>query len=138
MFIWKVSEMRLFDKTFTSLEGALDFASKRNQMISNNIANSDTPFYKSKDVLFKTHLQKALDKQLDNKRTHQKHFKFSNVNAPFHVITNNHTTFNHNGNNVDMDKEMANLAKNQIYYQGVVDNINSKFHQLQSVIRGGR
>lgn len=130
--------MKLFDTTFTSLEGALDFASKRNEMISNNIANSDTPNYKSKDVLFKSHLKKAMETQLKNKRTHPKHFQFSNINEPFQVVTNNQTTFNHNGNNVDMDKEMSSLAKNQIYYQGVVDNINSKFHQLQSVIRGGR
>lgn len=130
--------MKLFDRTFTNLEGALDFASKRNEMISNNIANSDTPYYKSKDVLFKSHLKKAMENQLDNKRTHQKHYKFSTVNEPFQVVTNRHTTFNHNGNNVDMDREMSNLAKNQVYYQGVVDNLNTKFHQLQSVIRGGR
>src|SRR5699024_11661760 len=130
--------MRLFDKTFHSLEHALDFASKRNEMISNNIANSDTPFYKSKDVLFKSHLKKAMDNQLPNKRTHSKHFQFTTLNAPFHVVTNYQTTFNHNGNNVDMDKEMSNLAKNQIYYQSVVDNLNTKFRQLQSVIRGGR
>lgn len=121
-----------------SLESALDYSSERNKKISNNIANADTPNYKSQDVLFKSHLKKAMDNQIANKRTHPKHFKFSNENRPFHVITNHQTTFNHNGNNVDMDKEMSNLAKNQIYYQSVVDNINSKFHQLQSVIRGGR
>ena len=130
--------MRLFDKTFTNLENAIDYAQKRNEMIGHNIANSDTPNYKTKDVLFKSHLEKAMEKQFVNKRTHQKHFKFSNQYQSYQVITNNQSTFNHNGNNVDMDKEMSNLAKNQIYYQTVVDNINSKFHQLQSVIRGGR
>lgn len=130
--------MKLFDKSFMGLESALDYASKRNQMISNNIANADTPFYKSKDVLFKSHLNKAIENQVAANRTHHKHYEFSTINQPYHIIKNNHTTFNHNGNNVDMDKEMSNLAKNQIYYQGIVDNVNSKFHQLQSVIRGGR
>jgi len=130
--------MTIFDKTFIGLENALDFASKRNEVITNNIANSDTPFYKSKDVKFKSHLEKAMEKQMQNIRTHPKHLKFSNDLSPFRVVTDHRTTFNHNGNNVDMDKEMSNLAKNQIYYQSVVDNVNTKFHQIQTVIRGGR
>jgi|SRR5699024_2874256 len=130
--------MRLFDNTFTSLEGALQYASKRNQMISNNIANADTPYYKSKDLVFKSHLNKAMENKVTSKRTHSKHYKSSTMKQSYQVVTNHRTMFNHNGNNVDMDIEMANLAKNQIYYQAVVDNINSKFHQLQSVIRGGR
>lgn len=45
--------------------------------------------------------------------------------------------YSHNGNNVDIDKEMAELAENQIYYNGLVDRINGKFGSLQTVIRGG-
>lgn len=130
--------MKLFDQTFFRLENALDYATKRNEVITNNIANSDTPFYKTKDVLFKTHLEMAMNKQLDNKRTHPKHFRFSNINEPFQTVTNSNTTFNHNGNNVDMDKEMSKLAQNQIYYRSVVDQVNNKFNRLQTVIRGGR
>lgn len=130
--------MKIFDNTFHSLENALNYASKRNQVISNNIANSDTPYYKTKDVRFKSYLEKEMGKQMENFRTHSKHFRFSQDVSPYQIVTNNRTTFNHNGNNVDMDKEMSNLAKNQIYYQSLVDNVNAKFHRLQSVIRGGR
>ena len=45
--------------------------------------------------------------------------------------------YNHNGNNVDVDHEMAELAKNQLYYQAVVDRLNGKFSSLEKVIRGG-
>lgn len=130
--------MKIFDQSLTRLEQALDYSSKRNEVISNNIANVDTPFYKSKDVVFKTHLQQAMEKQQDNIRTHPKHFKFSSSHEPFHVFTNNHTTFNHNGNNVDIDKEMSNLAENQIYYRAVSDFVSGKFNTLRNVIRGGR
>lgn len=130
--------MKIFDQSLTRLERALDYSSKRNQVITNNIANVDTPFYKAKDVVFKTHLQQAMEKQLDNIRTHPKHFKFSSNLEPYQIITDNNTIFNHNGNNVDMDKEMANLAKNQIYYRAVTDFVSGKFNTLRNVIRGGR
>lgn len=37
-----------------------------------------------------------------------------------------------------MDKEQADLAANQIYYNALVDRINGKFNTLQNVIKGGR
>lgn len=131
--------MKLFDNTFTGLELGLNYASKRNQTISNNIANVDTPFYKAKDVDFNTFLHEAMtNQQMKAKKTHPKHIPFSEGEYRFQTMTNSRTTFNHNGNNVDMDKEMANLAKNQIYYRSLVDNLNGKFNTLQTVIRGGR
>lgn len=130
--------MKIFDQSLTRLEHALDYSSKRNEVISNNIANVDTPFYKTKDVSFKTQLQMAMEKQQENIRTHPKHFKFSSNHDPFRIITNNNTIFNHNGNNVDMDKEMSSLAENQIYYRAVSDFVSGKFNTLRNVIRGGR
>ena len=46
--------------------------------------------------------------------------------------------YRHDGNGVDMDKEQADLAANQIYYNAFVDRINGKFNTLQNVIKGGR
>ena len=46
--------------------------------------------------------------------------------------------YSHNGNGVDMDKEQANLATNQIYYNALVDRMNGKLNTLQNVIKGGR
>lgn len=130
--------MKLFDNTFNTLQHGLNYAAERNKMISNNIANIDTPFYKAKDVKFKSLLQTEMNKHIQAKRTHYKHLPFSNDNQPFQVVTNRTTTYNHNGNNVDIDKEMSNLAQNQIYYRSLVDSINGKFSTLQTVIRGGR
>lgn len=46
-------------------------------------------------------------------------------------------TYNHNGNSVDIDKEMTELAENQIYYQALVERINGKFNSIKSVLNGG-
>ncbi|WP_164669000.1 flagellar basal body rod protein FlgB [Virgibacillus doumboii] len=132
--------MEFFGGTFKTLEGSLDYASAKNRTISNNIANVDTPNYKAKDVVFKNVLNDALTSSFEAKRTHSKHIPFDNsgTGPSFKTITQKNTMYNHNGNSVDIDKEMADLAKNQIYYQSLVDRINGKFSSLQTVIRGGR
>ncbi|WP_100010965.1 flagellar basal body rod protein FlgB [Lentibacillus sediminis] len=130
--------MDLFAGTIRTLENSLDYASAKNRAISNNIANIDTPNYKSKEVVFKDVLNNARQSSFAAKRTNEQHLSFSGtLGTPYRVVTDNSTVYNHNGNNVDVDKEMAELAKNQIYYQGLVDRISGKFSSLQTVLRGG-
>lgn len=130
--------MKLFDQTVNTLERSLDYSALKNNVITNNIANVDTPNYKSKKVEFKNVLNEALHNQIEAKITHPKHIPFQTDRTPFQIVTNHHHMYNHNGNNVDIDKEMSELAKNQIYYRGLIDRINGKFSTLQTVIRGGR
>ncbi|MRH42253.1 flagellar basal body rod protein FlgB [Aquibacillus halophilus] len=132
--------MSLFGKTINTLERSLDYSSLKNQTISNNIANADTPNYKAKSVVFKNVLGNEIENTFHAKRTHPKHIPFqsSSDHSSYRVISDSSTTYNHNGNNVDIDKEMTELAKNQIYYQSIVDRLNGKFNSLQTVIKGGR
>lgn len=128
----------LFNDTFQTLEHSLDYASAKNRVISNNIANIDTPHYKSKDVAFKNILAREIQEKKPMKKTHPHHFSVHGDNVkPYHMVTRNDTTYTHNGNNVDVDKEMSEMAKNQIYYQGLVDRLNGEFNNLQTVLRGG-
>lgn len=129
--------MKLFDQTVHSLENSLHYSTKKNKVISNNIANVDTPNYKAKNVDFKGVLQEESSK-LQLKQTEQKHIPSTQNKHTNEVVTNANTMYNHNGNNVDVDKEMAELAENQIYYRSLVDRINSKFQTLQTVVRGGK
>ncbi|MDC3416401.1 flagellar basal body rod protein FlgB [Aquibacillus salsiterrae] len=131
--------MSFFGKTVQQLERSLDFAALKNKTISNNIANADTPNYKAKQVVFKDVLENQRT-SFEAKRTNPKHISFqqSNSSNSFKIVTNNSTTYNHNGNSVDIDKEMTDLAENQIYYQSLVDRLNGKFSSLETVIRGGR
>ncbi|WP_010282460.1 flagellar basal body rod protein FlgB [Bacillus timonensis] len=130
--------MKLFSNTIYSLEKALDYSSLRQKAISNNIANVDTPNYKAQDVSFKNLLSNEMNSQMSANRTNEKHFEFTNSKrSNGSLITKNDTAYNHNGNNVDIDKEMALLAENQIYYNAITQRISGKFNTLQTVIKGG-
>jgi len=131
--------VNLFGGTIHTLGNSLAYATTKNQTISNNIANIDTPDYKAKDVVFKHVMDDVLERSSKATRTHPKHVLFPDdiKHQPFQTIDKTNTKYNHNGNNVDIDSEMAALAKNQIYYQALVDRLNGKFYSLQTVIRGG-
>ena len=128
--------MTFFSRTFDSLQYGLDYAALNNKTIANNIANVDTANYKAREVEFKSILDNELKSNIEAKRTHEKHFTFNEGSNQFNVTKNKGTSYNHNGNNVDIDKEMSNLATNQIHYNAMIDRMNGQFNSLQSVIRG--
>ncbi|MEQ2526477.1 flagellar basal body rod protein FlgB [Robertmurraya yapensis] len=131
--------MKLFSNTISTLENALNYSSTKQKVISQNISNVDTPNYKSKEVSFKSALQNAVDSSMTARRTDARHIDFNGqASSGIAVTTNNSTSYNNNGNNVDLDKEMADLASNQIYYNALIERISGKFSTLQSVIKGGK
>jgi flagellar basal-body rod protein FlgB len=137
--ICEVSELKLFSGTFSILENALNYSSLKQKVISQNIANVDTPNYKAKDVSFQTVFQQEVNSSFENIRTDKRHFRFEGPSTGSNaVVTKKSVSYNQNGNSVDIDKEMANLATNQIYYNALIERINGKFSSLQSVIKGGK
>jgi len=134
----EVIDLKLFDSTIQSLEQGLNFSTKKGEAISQNIANVDTPRYKAKTVNFKEMLEEAKVQQLEAHRTEDKHLPFRASNRSSGVSTLLALRYRHNGNGVDMDREQADLAANQIYYNALVDRLNGKFNTLQQVVKGGR
>nr|WP_309144677.1 flagellar basal body rod protein FlgB [Bacillus sp. EB600] len=131
--------LKLFSNTFTSLEQALNYSSSKQKVISQNIANADTPNYKAKDVSFKAILQNELSQNFTTNRTDNRHIDFSdNPLTQPSIVTRPNVQYNNNGNSVDLDQEMSDLATNQIYYDALIEQENSKFATLQNVIRGGK
>ncbi|PKR78614.1 flagellar basal body rod protein FlgB [Halalkalibacillus sediminis] len=128
--------MDLFGKSTQNLQRALDYSSLKNQTIAHNIANVDTPGYKAKDVKFDQFLNEA-SSRLEANRTHAKHLPFDQMEQSFSVKARQNVTYNHNGNSVDLDKEMSELAKNQLYYEAVTERINGKFNTIKTVLGGG-
>ncbi|WP_088005919.1 flagellar basal body rod protein FlgB [Indiicoccus explosivorum] len=127
--------MNLFGGSISSLEQGLTYAAAKQKAVASNIANVDTPGYKAKTVSFDSFLEDA--KKMEAYRTNSRHIPFAETgfsagqrSSPF--------SYRHDGNGVDMDKEQAALAENQIYYNALVDRISSKFNTLQSVVKGGR
>lgn len=129
------------NSTTQLLETALSSSMTRQNTISQNIANVDTPNYKAKKTVFSHQLNQAVDnQQLAAHRTDERHGNFGGTvnNDTAKVVDRTNTTYNHNGNNVDIDHEMSELAKNQIYYNALVDRLNGRFSSIQTVIGHGR
>ncbi|HWQ62626.1 MAG TPA: flagellar basal body rod protein FlgB, partial [Negativicutes bacterium] len=102
----------------TVLEQALGAAALRHKVIANNIANVNTPGFKKSDVVFEDKLAAAMTgKPLPMARTHAGHLPGRQGDAftPA-VVTDTTTSLRTDGNNVDIDAEMANVAKNTLYY----------------------
>ena len=117
------------------LDRAADAAWQRNEAISNNIANVDTPGYKRQDVAFESVLQQALG----NNRYQSMDEKVANVNLSrlrgrAYVDYANYS-YRLDGNNVDIENENIMLAENQLKYQGLISSINQEFTNLQTVMK---
>src|SRR5690625_3687464 len=130
--------MKLFGQAISSLEQGLNYSATKGKVISQNIANVDTPNYKAKNVSFKDFLANAQVNELTAYKTERKHIDFPKRNIHPGVFEYSNFRYRHDGNGVDMDKEQADLAENQIYYNALVDRISGKFNTLQNVIKGGR
>lgn len=122
------------------LEQALSAASLRQKVISNNIANVNTPEYKKSEVSFEDMLQSTINgDKMPMLQTNARHLSTQpkGVPAPQVNLIGN-TSIRKDGNNVDIDVEMASLAKNSIYYNAVVQQLSSYYSGLKTVIREGK
>ena len=123
------------------LEKALDAAWMRNEVISNNIANVNTPGYKKSDVNFEEQLASAAQFQIGSAVKSSKFLPIGNdmrsIPAP-QIIQKTNTYVRKDGNNVDVDVEMAELAKNAIKYNALITQISKKFGNIKMVISEGR
>ena len=117
------------------LDRAADAAWQRNEAISNNIANVDTPGYKRQDVAFESELRRALG----NNKYQTMDDKVANVNLNrLHGrVYTDYANYSYrlDGNNVDIENENVMLAENQLKYQGLISSINQEFTNLKTVMK---
>ena len=123
----------LFTKHNGMIERGLDAAWLRNNVISQNIANVDTPGYKRKVVKF----EEFLDSEMKTGRISQGKSKLSS-NVMQIIEDPANSSYRSDGNNVDIEHEMALLAANSIRYNTLIQRINGDFQKLKTVIRGGK
>jgi flagellar basal-body rod protein FlgB len=130
------------NRTMKVLEKALDGASAKQKAIAHNIANVNTHGFKSFEVSFKEQLRNALghSDKLTLKATDHRHITNKiDINELVPQVTRNNTTSARaDGNNVDIDKEMTELAKNTIYNSAAITQLNKKLAILRYVISEGR
>jgi len=123
-------------------EKALDAAWTRNEVIAQNIANVDTPGYKKSTVAFEEYLDDALDKEgFKGFTTDKRHIKIGSgslKDAKIRITKEyDNLSTRLDGNNVDIESEMASLAKNDIRYNTLVESIGSGYQRLKTVISEG-
>lgn len=120
--------------TYDLIKKTLDVSSLRQSTISSNIANVNTPNYKVNKVEFEKFLSESRD-GINMTKTNPMHFGLETIRDIEPVVEKRTTTsINDNGNNVDIDIEMTELAANEIYYSVLVQQLNSKLANLNYVI----
>jgi len=120
---------------YKALERLLDYTSMKQKVIGQNIANTETIGYKRRDVEFKDIFDSNIELQLKGKTNNS---YGSQGNSEF-KITIDKSKENISGfNNVDINREMADMAENTILFKFGAKKITGYYRTLQSVIRGGK
>ena len=111
------------------LKTAADASWAREEVLTNNIANVDTPNYKRQDVEFTTYLKSALSRSGGDSTSLTN--RVNNIN-----YTDNSTlSYRLDGNNVDLSTENVELASEQLNYNGLIDSMNNEFTRFKAVLK---
>ena len=128
---------KIYDNTFPGLEKALDLSWRRNQVISANIANAETPQYRAADLNFAGELERAYGQQAESlMRTNSQHLDITS-NSSAHLIPDLAGATKGDGNNVDLDIEMGQLAFNSGKYTTTAALLRKKTTILKFLMRDG-
>jgi flagellar basal-body rod protein FlgB len=120
------------------LKRMLDLSSFRHNLIASNIANVTTPGYRAKSMDFDAELRKAIKpERLQITTTNPAHIPLkTSKEAPPEVDQADATDESNGVNSVDIDREMGDLAQNQLVYELASKLAANKFKALKSAIRG--
>jgi len=122
----------VFDVLFNQpdiLGTALNGLSVRNDVAQNNIANDDTPNFKKSAVYFEDSLQKAL---LNAERTGS--LDLSGVTPSVRRIRENYS-YRLDGNNVDVELEMAALYQTQMKYETLLMGVTGYYRRINTALQ---
>jgi flagellar basal-body rod protein FlgB len=128
-------------RTVQLLSRSLDLRSQRHAVIASNLANIDTPGYKPLELTFEKQLQQATGQGGPQPiRTHQHHLPgdMDDVAKIEPRLRQQQEYALGNGSyHLDLDKEMARLAKNSLAYEVTVQLISKKLAGLRLAINEG-
>lgn len=138
-------EQILNSPNFNYLPRAMTAATMRQEVISHNIANVNTPNYRKTAVEFEELLAKEIygedtEGKLQIIRTRDKHLPAQHL--PIHatptMVEDNTTIMRTDDNNVDIDIEMATLLKNQMYFNALANQMRGHVTKVRNVITSGQ
>lgn len=118
------------------LEKLLDYTASNQKVINKNIANVATVGYQREELRFDEMLTQNLKSGM--KVTDSKHISPASPENGYQVEKDSSGENISGSNNVDINKEMADLAENQLMFKFASRKIAMHFRKMQSVIKGGR
>lgn len=136
--------MVLSSPVLDSLQRCMDLCSKRHVLIANNIANVNTPGYKRLDLEFEKLMKQEVQRQCGEApptqlwRTHPGHQAPAKERGFVAVQVDAGTVHRNDGNNVDIDFEMALLASNQLTYEAAARLLTGELGLLWKAVSEGR
>lgn len=117
------------------LDKAADASWNRENLISANLANVDTPGYKRRDLDFQTALKTELARgNHDSLDERIGRLDYSKLNPMSYTDLAGYS-YRLDGNNVDIDTENVELASEQLRYQGIAAGINQEFSRMRAVLK---
>ncbi len=117
----------------------LDYSARKQQVITSNLANSETPGYRSKELNFSEVFRQELDGGETLRLTRKNHIKGTpSLNREAAVEEKSSDALGRDGNNVDLDKEMTQLAQNVLKFSVISRLYQQKIQLIKYSLREGR
>jgi len=126
-----------FDNALGIHPQALALRERRSEILAANLANAETPFYKARDLDFKSILNKEMPIHGSSlHRTHTSHIQGNGSSMGGALKYRNPQQASLDGNTVEAHIEQGKFAENSVQYQASLTFLNGKFSGLRSAIRG--
>jgi flagellar basal-body rod protein FlgB len=127
------------DPIYQNIERLMDLSAERQRLLSSNLANLDTPGYRARDLDFEAALSEALGKPggFELARTDPRHVSGSGAPQRPQIVESADPA-RRDGNNVNLDREMAKMAETSLLFQAGGTIAQLKLRSLRNVITGGR
>ncbi|WOD08215.1 flagellar basal body rod protein FlgB [Marinomonas sp. GJ51-6] len=125
-----------FANAFSGHDKMLEFRSARAAVLANNIANADTPNFKSRDISFDSMLNDASSK-LKLAGTNSKHISGEGFSSGSDTLLyRNANQPSLDGNNVDMQREQAEYAQNSLQFDTSFMFLDRKISGMKKALTG--
>ncbi len=132
-----------FGKKMKLVEMALDANAIRREVIADNIANVNVPFFKRSEVSFESQLTRALASEQKDEfptlMTNERHMSFNQYidykSVTPKISVEYDSNYRNDKNNVDIDKEMIDSTKNSMQYNALMEIYNRNLKIVDFVIR---
>lgn len=115
----------------SQLQTFLSVTNRRQTVIAGNMANVDTPGYRTQDVNFEKEMKRAMMSSSDPNTADT-----STVSNQTHAVSG--LLERPDGNNVDIDRESLLLSETQLQYQLGTQLLKQRFHQLLTAINSNQ